>query len=252
MGDIKVELDLSNYATKTDLKNVTHVDVSSFASKTNLASLKTEVDKLGIPKLSAVPADLAKLTNKVANDLVEETDFNALEKKVTDNKTEQENLETTVQNNHLTTESSINGLKTKVDGTDLTKYVKKSDYGTKVGNLELKIPDIGGLLQVSTFNSKVGELENKIKTVESRPGISNLATKTGLKNVEIKIPDSNAFVKKTDYATQISGIKNNYVTNAALTSQLNDLKSQHIADEVKKVDDKVSKTLLIFWVSKAD
>ena len=83
-GDIKVKLDLSNYATKTDLKNVTHVDVSSFASKTNLASLKTEADKLNIPKLSTVPADLAKLTNKVANDLVEETDFNALEKKVTE------------------------------------------------------------------------------------------------------------------------------------------------------------------------
>ena len=50
-GDIKVELDLSNYATKIDLKNVTHVDTSNFASKTNLASLKTEVDKLGIGKL---------------------------------------------------------------------------------------------------------------------------------------------------------------------------------------------------------
>ena len=89
-----------NYATKTDLKNVTHVDVSSFASKTNLASLKTKVDKLDIPKLSTVPADLAKLTNKVANDLAGETDFNSLEKKVTDNKTGQDNLETTVQTNH--------------------------------------------------------------------------------------------------------------------------------------------------------
>ena len=49
------------------------------------------------------------------------------------------------------------------------------------------------------------------------------------------------FLKKTDYATEISGIKNDYVTNTALTSQLNDLKSQHIADEVKKVDHKVSK-----------
>ena len=125
-GDIKVKLDLSNYATKTDLKNVTHVDVSSLASKTNLASLKTEVDKLDIPKLLTVPADLAKLTNKVANDLVEESDFNALEKKGTDNKTEQDNLETTVPNNHLTTKTSINNLKTKVDGIDLTKYVKKN------------------------------------------------------------------------------------------------------------------------------
>ena len=54
--DIKVKLDLSNYATKTDLKNVTHVDVRHFASKTNLASLKTEVDKIDVEKLKTVPA----------------------------------------------------------------------------------------------------------------------------------------------------------------------------------------------------
>ena len=51
-GSVKVELDLSSYATKADLKNVTHVDVSSFALKSNLASLKTEVDKIDIDKLS--------------------------------------------------------------------------------------------------------------------------------------------------------------------------------------------------------
>ena len=237
--DIKVKLDLSNYATKTNFKNVTHVDVSSFASKTNLASLKTEVDKIDIEKLKTVPADLPKLINNVANDLVEGTDFNALEKKVTGNKTGQDNLEITVQNNHLTTKTNINNLKTKVDSIDLSKYVKKTDYDAKVCNLELKIPDISGLLQTPAFNSKVSELENKIKTAESEPDIINLASKTELKNVENKIPDSSAFVKKTDYATEISSIKN--VTNAALTSQLNDLKSQNIADEVKKVDDKVKK-----------
>ena len=118
---------------------------------------------------------------------------------------------------------------------------KKSDYDTKVGNLELKIPDITGLLQTNAFNSKVSELENKIKTEEPKPDISNLANKTELKNVENKLPDSNAFVKKTDYNTEISGIKNDYVTNTALTNKLNDLKCQHIADEVKKVDDKVTK-----------
>ena len=59
--NIKVELDLSNYATKTDLKNVTHVDVSSFASKTNLASLKAEVDKKDVDKLKTVSVDLATL-----------------------------------------------------------------------------------------------------------------------------------------------------------------------------------------------
>ena len=67
-GGITVELDLSNYATKTDLKNVTHVDVSSFSSKTNLASLKTEVDQLDIDKLKVVPTDWSKLGNVVNND----------------------------------------------------------------------------------------------------------------------------------------------------------------------------------------
>ena len=62
-NNVKVELDLTNYATKTDLKNITHVDVSSFASKTNLAVLKTEVDKIDTDKLKTVPTDLAKLTN---------------------------------------------------------------------------------------------------------------------------------------------------------------------------------------------
>ena len=62
-GNINVKVDLSNYATKTDLKNVTHVDTSSFALKTNLASLKTEVDKLDIEKLAPVPVDLSKLSN---------------------------------------------------------------------------------------------------------------------------------------------------------------------------------------------
>ena len=63
--DINVKVDLSNYATKTDLKNVSNVDVSSFALKSNLANLKTEVDKLDIDKLTPVPNDLAKLSNVV-------------------------------------------------------------------------------------------------------------------------------------------------------------------------------------------
>ena len=85
-------------------------------------------------KIKSVPADLAKLTNKVANDLVEETNFNLLKAKVDKNETDNDNLETKVQ----TTETIINNLKTKVDNTDFTKYVLKSNYDTKVGNLELK------------------------------------------------------------------------------------------------------------------
>ena len=67
-NNVKVELDLTNYATKTDLKNNTHVDVSSCASKTNLAALKTEVDKINVDKLETIPTDLAKLSNVVKND----------------------------------------------------------------------------------------------------------------------------------------------------------------------------------------
>ena len=89
--------------------------------------------------------------------------------------------------------------------------------------MDSKIPDVSGLA--------------------TKTSISTLATKTELDNVLNKIPDSNSFVKKTDYATEISGIKNHYVTNTSLTCQLNDLKSQHIADEVKKVDDKVKKNI---------
>ena len=75
-NNVKVKLDLTNYATKTDLKNTTHVDVSSFASKTNLAALKTEVDKIDTDKLKTALTDLANLTNAVENDVVKKTDYN--------------------------------------------------------------------------------------------------------------------------------------------------------------------------------
>ena len=75
---IKVELDLTNYATKTDLKIITHIDVSGYASKTNLAALKSEVDKIDVDKLKTTPADLAKLSNVVKNDVVKKTDYNTL------------------------------------------------------------------------------------------------------------------------------------------------------------------------------
>ena len=128
--------------------------------KKDLASLKTEVDKLDISKLKAVPIDLADLTKEVQEDFTKRTDFNSLKTKVDKNETDNDNLETKVNNNDTATETSINNLKTKVDRIYLTKYVLKSNYDTRIGNLELKIPDVSGLLQVSSFNSKVNELEN--------------------------------------------------------------------------------------------
>ena len=81
-GNINVKVDLSNYATKTDIKNISHVDTSSFALKTNLSSLKTEVDKLDIDKLIPIPSDLSKLSNVVKNGVVKKTVYNKLVAKV--------------------------------------------------------------------------------------------------------------------------------------------------------------------------
>ena len=78
----KVELDLSSYATKSDPKNVAHVDVSSFASNANLGNLKTEVYKIGVTKLTSVPDDLAELDNAVKNDVVKKIEYNLKAKKL--------------------------------------------------------------------------------------------------------------------------------------------------------------------------
>ena len=79
--NIKVEIDLTNYATKNDIDHITHVDTSNFALKTNLSSLKTEVDKLDIDKLATVPVDLSKLSDK-KNDVVKKTVYDKLVAKV--------------------------------------------------------------------------------------------------------------------------------------------------------------------------
>ena len=97
-GNINVRIDLSNYATKDNIKNITHVDTSNFALKTNLANLKDEIDKLDVDKLKPVPADLSKLSDAVKNDVVKKTDCNK--------------------------------LVTKVDNIDTSGLVKKSDDNT--------------------------------------------------------------------------------------------------------------------------
>ena len=96
--NIRVIIDLTHYATKSDLDNITHVDTSRFALKTNLSSLKNEIDNLDIDKLVPFLVDLAKLTKEVQEDFTKKAYFTALEKKVTNNKTE-DSLETRVQNN---------------------------------------------------------------------------------------------------------------------------------------------------------
>ena len=138
-NNIKVEVDLTNYATKADLKNITHTDVSSFASKTNLAALKTEVDKIHVDKLKTVPDDLAKLSNVVKNEVVKKTDFGADDyvtrtKFSTDTNTLDDKIDKvdkkTPDVSGLATESSvtilIRNLDDRIDKLKINDYAKKN------------------------------------------------------------------------------------------------------------------------------
>ena len=108
--DTNAKVDSSNYVTKTELKNISHVDVSSFALKSFLASLKTEVDKIDADKLETVPVDLAKLSNVVKNNVVKKTEYNK--------------------------------LVTKADNIDTTNFVKKTKYEKDGMDFEDKINKI--------------------------------------------------------------------------------------------------------------
>ena len=168
---IKVELDLTSYATKTDLNNITHVGTSSFASKTNLAALKTQVDKIDVDKLKTAPVDLSKLTNAVKNDVVKKIDYNA---KLTSIEAQIGGL----------TKNTVDNLAdiTKLKAIDTDSFVTRTKFSAdtnvlddKIDGADKKILDISGLatkaslnshLQTSTFNSKVNEVENKIKATD--------------------------------------------------------------------------------------
>ena len=108
-GDINVKVDLSNYATKADIKNISHVDTSSFALKTNLASLKAEVDILDIDKLAPVPVDLSKLSDVVKKDVVKKTVYDK--------------------------------LVVKVNSINTSRFVLKIKYDRDKSEIENKIPD---------------------------------------------------------------------------------------------------------------
>ena len=167
-GDISVKVDLSNYAKKTDLKIVSHVNVGSFALKLNLASLKTEVDKIDADKLRTVPVDLAKLSYVVKNDVIKKTEYDKLVAKV----------------NGIDNTSFVSRTKYEKDG---------SDFEGRIGKIDKRIPDVTNLLKKTDFNTKVTEIEGKI------PDISSLATNSALTVVENKIPDVSSFVKKNTF-----------------------------------------------------
>ena len=201
-GDINVKVDLSNYATKTDLKNISHIDVSSYALKSNLASLKTEVDKLDINKLTSVPIDLAKLSNVVKNDAVKKTEHDKLVNNVN-------GIDNTNFVSRTKCEKDGSDFKDKIDKIekkilDVSNLVKKTtDFSTKITEVEGKIPNISGLATSSALTT----VENKI------PDISSLATTSPLTAVENKIPDITGLVTKTDFDAKLKVVSDRVTKN---------------------------------------
>ena len=156
-GDINVKVDMSIYATKTDIKNVLHVDNSSFASESNLASLKTDVDQLNINKFVPVPIDLSKLSDVIIN-VVKKTLFDK--------------------------------LVAKVNSIDISRFVLKTKYNTDKLDKENKITDTSGLVKKADYNAKITEIKGK------RPYNYGLATNAALTTVENKMPNISSLVKR--------------------------------------------------------
>ena len=154
---LTVELDLSNYVTKKDLRNVAGVDTSDLSKKTDLANLKFEVDKLDIDKLKNVPSGLNSLKNKV-----DKLDVNKIVPPSVD-------------------------LSKLIDA--VKNVVKKNVCNAKIEDIANQIPEIGNSATNTTFNAKVNEVRNEI------PNITNLAaTTTALIVVENKILDHSKYI----------------------------------------------------------
>ena len=234
---IKVELDLSNYTTKKDLKDITHVDTSSYALKTNLTALKTEVDKIDTDRSKTVPDDLAKLSNVVKNDVAKKTEYSSLKTKV-------DNIDTSSYVTKTKFENDISDLVDKIDKTDkkipdVSDLVKKSAL-TAVEN---KIPDTSSLAtkpaltaaenetpNVTSFVKKKTECDSKIIDVEGKtPNISGLATNSSLTTIENKIPDITSLITKTDFDAKLKDISgrvtNNKSKDLLLDNELKKLKT---------------------------
>ena len=192
-GRVKVELDLSNCATKADLKTTTSVDTSKFVKKVDLANLKSNIDKLDIDKLKNVPTNLSHLKSKV-----DQLDVDEL----------------------VPVPVDLSNL------SDVVKYdvVKKDICIAKIKNIEDKIPDITNLTTNASLNAKINEVKGEISSITNLvttsplnaktnavkaeiPNITNLAATTALTAVENKIPNVSNLVKEAAYNAKISEIE---------------------------------------------
>ena len=172
-GSVKVELDLSIYAIKAELKNATGIGASSFAKKTDLVNLKSDADKLDIDRLKNVPNNLNSLKSKV--------DKLEVDKKVP---------------------APFN--LSKLSDTVKNDVVKNDVYNAKIKIIEDKMPEITNLATYASLNAQIKKVEIEI------PIITNLATIAALTTVENKIPNVSDLIKKADYDVKISEMESKY------------------------------------------
>ena len=171
-GRVNVALDLSNYATKTDLKTVTGVHASKIAKKVDLANLKSNLDKLDIDKLNIVPTNLSNLKSKVYK-----LDVDKL--------------------------VAVSVYFSKLSDVVKNDVARKDVDNAKIKNIESKMPDTTNLATNACLNTKINAVKGEI------PNIYNLATTTAVTAVENRIPNVSNLVKKTDYNTKISETEKN-------------------------------------------
>ena len=252
-GDgIKVKTDLSNYATKRDIKNISHFNTSSFALKTNLASFKTEVDKLDIDKLVPVPVDLSKISDVVKNDVVKKTVYDKLVAKVN-------SIDTS--DFVLKTKSNTDKPELKNKIPDVTSFVKK----TKSTELENKIPDISNRATktaLTTVENKIASVSDLVKETDYNTNVTEIDNKLNDHNHDNYIATSefnklaadvfNArivqanLITKTNFDAKLSSLNRKITQNKTMPLKIKYLmlavllKKQNITLNIAEIDTKVS------------
>ena len=235
-GDsIKVKIDLSNYATKTDTKNTSHIDSSSFALKINSANLKTEVDKLDIDKLVPIPVDLSKLSDVVKNDVVKKTVYNKLVAKVDNIDTSDFVLKTKYNTDKTELEKKIPNV------TDFVKKVKLTELENKIPDIsnlatktaltavENKIPSVSNLVNKTNYNTKITEIENKLHNHNHDKYITTPEFNTLTADVfNARIAQAN-LITKTDFDSSLSNLNRKIAQNKSkqllIENELNQIKT---------------------------
>ena len=160
-GVTNVKVDLSNYATKTDLKNVTHVDTSSFASF-NFVNLKTEVDKLDLDKLAPFPVDLSKFCDLVKNDVAKKTVFDKLVEKVDNIDTSGFALKTKYQTDKTELENKFSDKLNKLNNHNHDKYIDTSEFNKLTADVFNARLSQANLITKADFDAKLSILNRKI------------------------------------------------------------------------------------------